>query len=243
MDFVELEIERAAVATWPASTIERVDGWLLRHCGLLNRKRSNSALPPEAVADPVGALERVEKFYAARDVAPLVQVSPLGRHAELDAFLAGRGYRVVGPPTAVMFADGERVLADSRGESFEVRLESGPRPSWLVAGEAVGSKPESSLDRVPQPVRFAIALHGGVPVGIGMFAVSAGWCGIYGMATHPDWRRRGVASAVLRAGARWAAGAGAPRFFLQVEAENPGARRCYEALGFAPSHEYHYRVR
>ncbi len=142
-----------------------------------------------------------------------------------------------------MFADCERVLAESLGEPFEVRLESGPRPSWLVAGEAVGSRPEASLDRVPQPVRFAIALHGGVPVGVGMFAVSDGWCGIYGMATHPDWRRRGVASAVLRAGARWASGAGAPRLFLQVEAGNPGARRCYEALGFAPSHEYHYRVR
>ncbi len=63
------------------------------------------------------------------------------------------------------------------------------------------------------------------------------------MATHPDWRRRGVASAVLRAGVRWASGAGAGRFFLQVEADNPGARRCYEALGFAPSHEYRYRVR
>ncbi|MGW3468092.1 GNAT family N-acetyltransferase, cg3035/Rv0428c family [Saccharopolyspora sp. NPDC000995] len=61
-----MEIERVAVATWPASTIERVDGWLLRHCGLLNRKRSNSALPPEAVADPEVAVEGVEKFYAAR---------------------------------------------------------------------------------------------------------------------------------------------------------------------------------
>ncbi|WP_237710746.1 hypothetical protein [Saccharopolyspora spinosa] len=148
MGFAESEIERAAVATWPASTIERVDGWLLRHCGLLNRRRSNSALPPEVVADPETAVESVEKFYAARDAAPVVQVSPLDRHAELDAFLAGRDYRIVGS-TAVMFAGGERVLAESPGAPFEVRLESGPRPSWLVAGEAVGSRPEASLDRVP----------------------------------------------------------------------------------------------
>jgi GNAT superfamily N-acetyltransferase len=239
---VEWEIERAAVATWPASTIEDVDGWLLRHCELLNRKRSNSALPPAAVTDPEAAVERLERFYTGRAAVPIVQVSPLDRHAELDAFLAGRGYRVVAP-TSAMFADRAQVLAEASAESFEVRLDPGPRPSWLVAAEAVGSKPEPSLDRVPQPVRFAIALHGGVPVGVGMFAVSAAWCGIYGMATHPGWRRRGVASAILREGARWASTAGAGRIFLQVEADNPGARRCYETLGFEPSHSYHYRVR
>lgn len=125
---------------------------------------------------------------------------------------------------------------------FGGRLEAGPQPSWLVAGEAVGSRPEASLDRVPRPVRFAIALHRGVPVGVGMFAVSDGWCGIYGMPTHPAGGGA-VASAVLRTGAWWASGAGAARFFLQIEADNPGARRCYEALGFGPPHEYHYRVR
>ncbi|SDZ22763.1 Acetyltransferase (GNAT) family protein [Saccharopolyspora shandongensis] len=240
MSSVEAEIERAAVATWPASTVEHADGWVLRHCGLLNRKRSNSALPPAAVPDPDAAVELVEKFYAAREAAPIVQVSPLDRHAELDAFLAGRGYRVVGR-TSAMFADCDRVLGAP--EDFEVRLEPGPQPSWLVAAEAVGRQPEPSLDRIPQPVRFAIALRGGVPVGVGTFVVSSGWCGIYGMATSPDWRRRGVASAVLRAGARWASGAGAKRLFLQVEDDNPGARSCYEALGFIPSHGYHYRVR
>ncbi|MBB5152795.1 GNAT family N-acetyltransferase, cg3035/Rv0428c family [Saccharopolyspora phatthalungensis] len=111
MGFVGLEIERAAVATWPASTVERVDGWLYRCCGLLNRKRSNSALPPAVVADAAAAVERLEEFYAVRGTKPIVQVSPLDRHAELDAFLAARGYRVVAP-TAVMFADCTRVLDD-----------------------------------------------------------------------------------------------------------------------------------
>ncbi|MGP4019975.1 GNAT family N-acetyltransferase [Saccharopolyspora sp. 5N708] len=241
MGSVELEIEQAAVDTWPAATVERVDGWLLRHCEQLNRKRSNSALPPEVVADPAAAVERVESFYAARSIAPIVQVSPLDQHAELDAFLAGRGYRAIAP-TVAMFADCAWIEPGTSAESFEVRLESSPRPSWLVATEAVGGTPEPSLDRVPQPVRFAIARYDGVPVGVGMFAVSAGWCGIYGMATHPGWRRLGIASTVLRAGARWASTAGATRLFLQVEADNPGARRCYETLGFEPSHSYHYRV-
>ncbi|MER6988282.1 GNAT family N-acetyltransferase [Saccharopolyspora hirsuta] len=234
------EIERAAAATWPASTVERVDGWLLRHCDLLARKRSNSALPPEEGWSPAG-VERVEQFYAARGAAAVVQVSPLERHADLDAALAERGYRSVSP-TEVMFADAGQVVGACPAGEFEVRLEPRPRSPWLDAVEAVGGAPEPSLDRVPEPARFAIASRDGVPVGVGMFAESAGWCGVYGMATHPGWRRRGVATAVLRAGALWASGLGA-RLFLQVEADNPGARRLYAAAGFRTAHRYHYRVR
>ncbi|MDA3630951.1 GNAT family N-acetyltransferase [Saccharopolyspora sp. WRP15-2] len=231
------EIDRAAVATWPATTVERVDGWLLRHCELLNRKRSNSAVPPERGVD---GIERVEEFYAARGAAAIVQVSRPDRRADLDAALAERGYRLTGP-TEVMFAEAEPVVDACSAGEFDVRLEESTGPSWLAAVEAVGGTPEPSLDRLPR-ARFAIASRGGLPVGVGMFAESAGWCGIYGMATHPDWRGRGVATGVLRAGARWASELGA-RLFLQVEEDNPGARRLYAALGFRTAHHYHYRVR
>ncbi|MGI8307324.1 GNAT family N-acetyltransferase [Saccharopolyspora hattusasensis] len=126
-----------------------------------------------------------------------------------------------------------RALARQAG-SVSRRLGSSPARRWAAGRRRAWTAFRS---------RCGSPLHGGVPVGVGMVAVSDGWCGIYGMATHPGWRRRRVGSAVLRAGARWASGAGAARLFLQVEAGNPGARRCYEALGFAPSHVYHYRVR
>lgn len=234
------EIERAAAVTWPATTVERADGWLLRHCELLRRKRSNSALPPEHGWSLAG-VERVEEFYATRGAAAIIQVSPLDRHTHLDAALAARGYRLVSP-TEVMFGDAEQVSVACAAGEFGVRLEPRPSRSWLDAVEAVGGTPEPSLGRMPQPARFAIAVRDGVPVGVGMFAESAGWCGVYGMATHPGWRRRGVATALLRAGARWAAGLDA-RLFLQVEVDNPGARRLYAALGFRAAHRYHYRVR
>ncbi|GAA4618512.1 GNAT family N-acetyltransferase [Saccharopolyspora hordei] len=145
-------------------------------------------------------------------------------------------------PTEILLAEADRVLAACSPGEFEVRCEPRPSSSWLAAVAAVGGEPEPSLDRVPQPARFAVATCGGEPVGVGLAAASGGWCGVYGMATHPDWRRRGVATAVLRAGARWASGLGA-RLFLQVEEDNPGARRLYAALGFRGSHRYHCRVR
>ncbi|WP_406689581.1 GNAT family N-acetyltransferase [Saccharopolyspora sp. ID03-671] len=229
------EIERAAVATWPATTVERRDGWLLRHCPLLPRRRSNSALPLDPLADP----EVVERFYAERSRPAIVQVSPLDERADLDALLAGRGYRAEAS-TVIMRTEREALLRACPPPSFEVQLDDSPAPRWLSAVADVGGRPEPSLDRVPAPVAFATAVHDGVAVGVGMFAVADGWCGVYGMRTDSRWRRRGVASALLRAGAEWAS---AERVFLQVETDNSVARSRYESLGFIRAHAYHYRVR
>lgn len=232
MDLVR-EIERAALATWPASTVERRDGWVLRHCDRLSRRRSNSAVPLERTPD-VAALEC---FYTERAAAPAVQISPLDRHRALDAELAERGYRVDAPVTCMH--NDAAALVDLEASGFDVRIDPTPRPRWLAAVAAAGGEPEPALERTPQPVGFAVAARGETPVGVGMFAVAGDWCGVYGMRTSPDWRRRGVAAALLRAGARWAS---AERIFLQVADDNPVARSRYESLGFRSSHGYHYRI-
>ncbi|MFC7343726.1 GNAT family N-acetyltransferase [Saccharopolyspora griseoalba] len=233
MDLV-FEIERASLATWPASEVERRDGWLLRHCERLPRRRSNSAVP----LDPGAPIETAERFYAERGAAPRIQVSPLERCGDLDAALADRGYRIDAPVTCMR---AERAaLTDVEAPDFDVVVDDSPHPRWLAAVVACGGKPEPALERMPLPVGFAVAARGGNPVGVGMFAVSAGWCAVYGMRTSPDWRRRGVAAALIRAGARWAVDA--QRIFLQVEDDNPVARSRYESLGFLPSHRYHYRI-
>ena len=55
-------------------------------------------------------------------------------------------------------------------------------------------------------------------------------------------RRRGLALAVLGAGARWAAARGCAGLYLQVEQGNNAARYLYARAGFTHSHSYHYRV-
>lgn len=235
---VALDIERAAVATWPTTTALRRDGWLLRHCDRLRRRRSNSALPIGPPGDPESAIETVERFYAERSSPAIVQVSPLDEHPVLDELLAARGYRA-DAPTAIMRSSRDALLQACPAQDFDVLLDDSPAPRWLDAVAAVGGRPEPSLDRVPAPVAFATAVRRGAPVGVGMFAVADGWCGVYGMRTDERWRRRGVAAALMRAGAAWSS---AEQVFLQVESGNAVARRRYAALGFISAHAYHYRV-
>jgi len=53
-----------------------------------------------------------------------------------------------------------------------------------------------------------------------------------GIATHPDARRRGIASALTAAVTRDALASGAPWVSLAIRADNDPARAVYERLGY-----------
>lgn len=66
------------------------------------------------------------------------------------------------------------------------------------------------------------------------------WGGIGSMAVAPEHRRRGLATRVLAALRARAAEEGAQRVFLEVTADNSGARELYRRAGFTRHHGYHY---
>lgn len=106
-----------------------------------------------------------------------------------------------------MTAPVRRVASIDPAPDVEVRLDRRPGPGWPAAVAAVGGRAEPELAGIDRPARFATALLGGEPAGVGLFVREGAWCAVYGMATAPRLRRRGVARSVLRAGARWAAAA------------------------------------
>jgi len=81
--------------------------------------------------------------------------------------------------------------------------------------------------------RFHVARHAGTVV-----AYCAGWVifdelHINNLAVDPAWRRRGVASELLRCVLEEAAGEGATRATLEVRRSNEAARQLYERFGFS----------
>lgn len=240
------ELERAAARSWPATTTEQRAGCLLRHSPGLDRGRSNSALPllgtEQSVPERINA---IESFYASRNRPPLVQVSPAEHHGELDQALAARGYRAH-TPTMMLTTTAAAVLrAGGDHPHIAVTVHKGLDADWstLLHECASGHDPaaEHTLPFVPDPVGFAVARLGGRPAGLAMFPAGGGWSGVFCVATLPHARRQGVASALLRAGARWAAEQGSDRLYLQVTESNRAARSLYTRHGFRPSHRYHYR--
>jgi N-acetylglutamate synthase len=233
-------IERLAADAWPATTSLRSHGWLLRHTPTVRRRRSNSALPPVR-PELDGVIDEIESFYAGRNRPTLVQISPAELHTELDDRLAARGYESH-TPTLVLAA---KIDAVSDATPIATTIHSRPSADWLALFHRRGydKAADSILPRIAAPVGFVVARESDSPVGIGMFAVAEGWSGVFCMATAPAARRRGIATSILRAGARWAAAQGARNLYLQVEKDNAAARALYTGLGFELSHSYHFRQR
>lgn len=226
-------IEDHAAAAWPSTHTEQGGGWLLRHTPGVGKRRNNSALP----IGPVPSAGVAEAFYSVRDLPVIVQVSPAGEHTALDAELAGRGYRH-DAPTLVLTAPVAAVAAPEPDVVIVPEL----TPRWRAAygNEAVS---EHVLARITAATGYASVLIGGQIAALGLFVAGDGLSGVFCMATAPEHRRKGLAAAILRAGAVWSAEQGAEMLYLQVEEDNDAARRLYGKTGFTFSHSYHYRVR
>ena len=88
-----LAIEKAAVRGWPARETEAIDGWIARaSTGASVRGNSVAALDWTGT-DLAAATARVTQFYRLRRQKPLFTVSDASVPAELDAVLAGMGWR------------------------------------------------------------------------------------------------------------------------------------------------------
>lgn len=80
----------------------------------------------------------------------------------------------------------------------------------------------------------------GAPAAIGRCVVDGRWAGFMAVEVDPAQRRRGLATSVMTALARTALDEGASAAWLQVEADNGGARALYDGMGFATHHSYHH---
>jgi arginase family enzyme/GNAT superfamily N-acetyltransferase len=233
------QIERCAARAWPASLARQRDGWLFRHTPGVNRRRSNSALPLPGHSH---VIDEVEDFYHQQGRSASVQVSPAEHHHALDASLAERGYRL-GGKTLVLTAPASRVIV-ATPSSIAVE-EVDDRNRWPRLFGELDDRIDSIdvIARISAPTAFLVVSVAGQIAGMGLFVADFGWTGIFCMATHPCRRRQGIATAILNAGARWAAAQGAGSFYLQVEEDNHAARNLYSRTGFTLSHTYHYRTR
>ncbi|MFD5516537.1 GNAT family N-acetyltransferase [Streptomyces sp. NPDC127066] len=235
------ELARVAARAWPPVESERLGGWELRAAGGFTR-RANSVLP---LADPGVPLDRalayVRDWYAARDLPAFVQTATgaEGTQELLCAELEARGW--IREVTAELWTGPLAPVADR--EAPGVTLSRTADEAWLrryqrkgvadVALKVLGGGPSVWFATVPGAGDAA-------PAAIGRCVVDGRWAGFAAVEVAPDQRRRGLATAVMAALAGRALEEGASAAWLQVEADNTGARELYARMGFGPHHAYHH---
>ena len=252
MDERILQIETHAMHAWPAEETEDLDGWVLRRHTSPSR-RVNSVWPNAWRGERPLALklEKVEMYYAALGQPARYQVCPAARPAGLDDVLEARGYKIDAPTGVQVASAGEvRQASAPRETGARLGIDETLSAGWVAAYCSVNGAPESeaaerasALGRVKLPVVYVQADMDGRPAAVGRGVLGDGWLGIFGMATHESYRRRGLATAVIHAISTWALDHGTERLYLQVMDVSGPALALYAGLGFNTLYHYHYRHR
>jgi N-acetylglutamate synthase len=236
------ELAHIATRAWPPVESERLGEWELRAASGFTR-RANSVLPLGDPGMPLpAALDAVRRWYGDRGLPAYVQTATgaEGTQELLCAELERLGW--VREVTAEMWIGALAPVAD-REEPAGVVLSRQADEAWLaryqrrgvgeVALKVLGSGPSVWFATVPGE-------GGDAPAAIGRCVVDGRWAGFAAVEVDPALRRRGLATTVMAALARQALEEGASAAWLQVEADNAGARAMYAGMGFGAHHAYHH---
>jgi len=234
------ELEQVAARAWVAEW-EPLGEWTLRAGGGFTG-RANSCL---AVGDPglslASAAERVVAYAKGHGIEPRIQVVA---GSETEQGLRELGWVETYVRTTVLVTRLSTWLGEEAPYGRADVIDSWT-PEW---GSAYGRSRPTPAD--PELVRriltsaapraFAQVAGPDELVAIGRGQVTRGWLGLSSVWTDPEWRRQGLATAVMRALGHWAARLGARSAYLQVASENADAVQAYQRLGFQPHHDYRY---
>ncbi|MBB6076714.1 ribosomal protein S18 acetylase RimI-like enzyme [Streptomyces paradoxus] len=237
------ELARVAARAWRPVESERLGGWELRAASGFTR-RANSVLPLGAPDLPLDeALDAVRRWYGERGLPAYVQTATgaEGTQELLCAELERRGW--VREVTAELWIGPLAPIAD-RGDPAGVALSREAGEGWLARYQRKGvSEVALRVLRSGPSVWFATvpgAAEGAPPAAIGRCVVDGRWAGFAAVEVDPALRRQGLGTAVMAALARQALDEGASAAWLQVEADNAGARALYAGMGFTAHHAYHH---
>ncbi|MEU8617179.1 GNAT family N-acetyltransferase [Streptomyces sp. NPDC048623] len=238
------ELARAAARAWQPVESEALGEWTLRASAGFTR-RANSVLPLGDPGLPLdAALERVRDWYAARELPAYIQTATgaEGTQELLGAELEQRGWQR--EVTAELRIAALAPIGDVDPATLSgVRIDRDVDESWLRRYQRSAEPGPHVLQVLRSGPRVWFASVPGtedIPAAIGRLVVDGRWAGFMAVEVDPDRRRRGLATAVMAALARRALDEGASAAWLQVEADNDGARALYDGMGFATHHHYHH---
>jgi GNAT superfamily N-acetyltransferase len=234
-------LEHACSDAWPPLLQEQLGEWRLRWADGFSG-RANSAL---AVGDPgVGlpeALRKVCEFAHSYGITPAVQViygSPAESAIEASGWVT-HDEHPAGHEVSVLV----RPLTPESPDPPGVSVVAAPGPGWWEL--AVGSGEPTAAQRhvlTGGKVGYGVTEREGVTTGAVRGAVVGDLLHVSRLAVRPEFRRRGVAVALMGAVGAWGRDLGAARAVLQVSVTNVPALALYGGIGFTEHHRYRYWV-
>lgn len=222
----------------PAVETSYVGQWLLRASDGWTG-RANSLLPAGDPGMPLAdALKHTEAFYDERGLPPLALVR-LG--TDRDAEFRQHGWVESRPGQSDALVLHTSLDLVNGVPAYEVEIDDKPDAEWYAVafeGEVPAPAPKV-MEGAPKAV-FASIRQDGKVAAVGRGSMTGHWLGIDGVRVHPEYRRRGLATAVLQGLARWSGAQGGRRTYLEVLEDNTAAVSTYLSLGYAEAYRFRY---
>lgn len=229
---------RAAEATWPPASAQRIGMWTIRD-GQGGGKRVSAA----TAEGPVTAddITQAEAAMRALGQDPLVMIR--NDQEDLDRLLADHGYQVVDPvlayaaPVADMAREAPPpVSAFHVWPPLQIMQE-------LWAEEGIGPDRLAVMSRVTGPKTAVLGRSQDRAAGVAFAAISEKTAFVHAVAVTPALRRQKTACHMMREAAIWAQDQAADTMVVLVTEANTGARALYSSMGMQVVGKYHYRMK
>ena len=235
-------LEAAGFRAWPASKVRFDGSWQIRMTPGHPSKRLNSLVPlAPADAGNMGArITAAERLFDAAGLKAAIRQSPLCPPG-LPDILTAAGW-TPRHDTLVMAADLDAIDLSAGMDHLPThdlrrfcdacsRIDSREATADVLAGIIGAIEPSAGL--------FLMEGAEG-PKAVGICVQDNDLAGLQQIVVEPALRRQGIGLELVTAALRWAKLRGARHAWLQVIADNAGARSLYERLGFKPVYHYAY---
>ncbi|MCB1463896.1 MAG: GNAT family N-acetyltransferase [Nitratireductor sp.] len=237
-------MEAVAFRSFPATTTYFDGTWAIRLTAGHPAKRLNSVNPldPSDTANLAERIDEAGRRFEAYGRPLIFRHSPLAPRV-LEALLEERGWHRFEESLVMTGNLGSMSLGDAVDR---VPLQDTLR--WVDAMCELGGETterKAGLLEVISHIEaevglFALFDNDGTPLSAVRCVRDRELAGIFDLATHRGYRRRGHGAAVLASALKWAAGRGATTAWLQVVADNRPAVELYRRLGFKEIYRYAY---
>lgn len=221
--------------TWPAADYADAGGFRIgRGLGAGGRVSSARVIGPWAEDD----IRQVERIAQGWDQPPMFRVAD--GDERLSAALQQSGYRR-DKPTVIMSAPLERLTDQPIPPvtAFAVWPPLAIQREIWIAGN-IGPARQAVMDHVALPKTSLLGRTNDRAAGAGFVAIDNQVAMIHAVEVLTAWRRRGLASWMIREAAFWARDQGATRMGLAATRGNTGAIAAYQRLGFQEVAGYSY---
>ena len=252
IDLEPINIEYAAFDSWPALEQFEKNGIIYRYSNGYT-KRANSANVMK-LSNNESFKQRVtetEFFYSTKCLPTIFRIpSFIDQDQTFDLYLGQQGYSLVEPSIVMACSLDDENVSVEYSNMNELDIYELDINSWLISFYGVSG---NDMDNLPlhqdiiqrikkQKALFSLYLDQQY-IACGLGVISCKLLGLYDVATHIGWRRKGHASQVIRGLLSWGKSQGANMSYIQVVEANQSAVKLYQSLGYRKIYTYKYRVK